>query len=208
MSQLYNQICNIRFLTSLLFSTAALILAGCASVPSSIAPRNDVKSFETRKAELKDLKNWSISGGMAVKEGRQGFTASMDWRQYSQSSFSIQLSGPLGSGKIKLVKKGSTATLTDGNKHYFSNNAEKLLQKHTGYYIPVKSLFYWIRGLPAPSTSSSKKFDGYSHLSLLRQQGWTIHYKRFTSFKNFDVPSKLVMLKGNIKVKIVINKWK
>ncbi len=38
----------------------------------------------------------------------------------------------------------ATTIFTDGSKHYSSNNAEQLLKKHTGYYIPVKSLFYWI----------------------------------------------------------------
>ncbi len=198
---------NTHIITSSL-SICMLILSGCASSPSSIAPKNEKKSFETRKAELKDLKHWVINGGMAVKEGRQGFTASMDWRQYSPSSFSITLAGPLGSGKIKLVKKGSRATLTDGNKQFSSNNAEQLLKKHTGYYIPIQSLFYWIRGLPSPNLPSTKTFDSFKHVSQLQQQGWTIQYKRFTSFKSFDVPAKLVMQKRNIKVKIVISKWK
>ena len=183
------------------------LLAACMPAITNIAPHNEQKSFQTRKMELADLNRWNINGGIAVKEGNEGFTASMQWQQYSASSFDIQFSGPLATGKIKLSKKGNTTTLSDGQHRYTSNNAETLLKKHTGHYVPVNSLFYWIRGLPSPNAPSSKVKDAYGHLKQLMQQGWIIHYERFTHFKSFDVPSKIKLLKGNAKVKLVISKW-
>ena len=183
------------------------LLTACMPPVANIAPSNEPKKFETRKVELAHLNRWNINGGIAVKEGNQGFTASMQWQQYSASSFDIQFSGPLATGKLKLTKQGNITTLSVGKHRYTSNNAEVLLKKHTGYYVPVNSLFYWIRGLPSPNAPSNKINDAYGHLKKLTQQGWTIHYERFTHFKSFDVPSKIKLIKGNAKVKLVISKW-
>lgn len=193
---------KIYLASAILFS-----LSACTPPPSAIAPENETKSFASRKLELKDLKSWTIKGGMAVKEGRQGFSATLLWQQRGPNKYSIQLTGPLGSGKVKLTNRAGMATLADGNKHFKSNSPEALLRKHTGYTIPVDSLFYWVRGLPSANASSSKKIDAYGHLSQLNQQGWTILYKRFTAFKGLDVPSKIFLIKGQIKVKLIINQW-
>jgi len=183
------------------------VLTGCMPQPSMIAPQNLNKSFKQRKAELEDLNHWNLKGAIAVKENTKGYSASMLWNQKNATSFDIQFSGPLGAGKVKVIKRGSQATLSDGKNTFTSNNAEQLLKKHTGNAIPVNSLFYWIRGLPNPKLPFKIKKDTYGHLSSLTQLGWQINYIRFTHFKSFDVPAKLVLTRGNIRVKIVISKW-
>lgn len=192
----------------LVASSILTILSGCTPPPSAIAPENEQMSFEQRKLELKDLKSWQLKGGIAVKDGRDGFSASMNWAQYSPHAFKINLIGPLGNGNIKLIKKGKLVTLTDGKKTFNSDNPETLLRKHTGYYIPVRSLYYWIRGLPDPRLPSQKSTDQYGHVSNLKQQGWQINYTRFTAFRGLDVPSKIIMSKAGIRVKIIINQWR
>lgn len=183
------------------------LLTACAPPPSSIAPINATKSFEQRKQELKDIQKWHISGGIAVKEGHEGFSGSLDWRQTGPTDYTIVIAGPLGSGKIKMTANNGHVTLSDGSTTAHSNNASTLIKEQTGYSIPISSLFYWIRGLPAPNASAQKSFDQFGHLQQLRQIGWQIDYKRFTAFKGYDVPSKLSAIKGNIKVKIVVNQW-
>lgn len=197
----------LTFIKRILIISLGFCLNACMPPPTSIAPQNLQKSFTERKLELADLKRWNLKGGIAVKEGNKGFNASMLWQQFNPSSFKIQFSGPLGAGKVQLTKKDTIATLTDGNNTVSSNNAERLLKKHTGHYIPVNSLFYWIRGLPTPNIPSSFHKDTFGHLSQLNQLGWKINYLRFTHFKNFDIPAKLVLTKKNIRVKIIISKW-
>lgn len=175
--------------------------------PATIAPLNLKQSVVERKRALADLDHWELKGAIAVKEANKGFSASLLWQQYTPTFFHLQFSGPLGAGKIKIIKNNAQATLISGNKSYTSNNADALLKQHTGHSIPINSLFYWIRALPNPAHPSSIEKDSYGHISELKQLGWHIAYVKFTHIKHFDVPAKLILTKENIKVKIIISTW-
>ena len=174
---------------------------------ASIAPQNDHRSFKQRKTALADLNSWLVKGGIAVKEGQEGFTASMLWHQYSPSAFKIQFAGPFAVGKVVLTKDAGVATIQEGEKRYSSSDANALLKAHTGHHVPVSSLYYWLRGLPSPQASCEKSLDEFGHVATLKQHGWVVEYQRFTRYKGFDVPAKIRLTKGNSTVKLIISSW-
>lgn len=184
-----------------------LVMTGCTPPPSAIAPANIKQSYQTSQQKLVTLTHWRIRGGLAVKEGNQGLTASLIWQQSGKEHFLINLLGPLGTGSLKLTVNDKQVEITDGKQRFLGNDPELLIKQHTGHTIPVKSLFYWVRGLPYPNTPSTKVTDQFGHLRSLEQQGWKIIYQRFTSFKGLDLPSKLTALKQNTKIKVIINQW-
>lgn len=190
----------------LIVSTCAL--TACAPPkPAEELPVNKVIPLETRKAETAKVSAWHISGGIAAKNKSKGFTATINWAQSGPSAYQIRLVGPLGGGSVIINRSGGNVTYQDGPKKFSSSSAEELLMKHTGVRLPVNSLYYWIRGLPAPGPVQSEQHDKYNHLTQLRQSGYTVDFTKFTSVRGIDLPS-MVRLEGNgVMVKVVIKSW-
>jgi len=186
-----------------------LILTACAPPrPAAEAPENKKMPVAERERETAAVSSWELSGAMAAKSKKKAWTASINWLQRGINNYQIRLFGPLGSGTVIIDKKGSTITYRDGPKKVSSKNARKLLLEQTGISLPVNNLYYWVRGLPAPGSVQSKKYDSYNHLSQLKQGGYTINYLRFTSVKGKDLPSKIRLAGHNISIKLIVKKWK
>lgn len=164
-------------------------------------------TWAEREKRVQRLTHWDAKGAMAVKEGKKGFTATMRWQQSSPKAYQLSLYGPLGSGHITLIGKKNLVTLMDNKNKITARDGESLIRQQTGHTIPVNSMYYWLRGLPAPEPKAKIKHDTYGHLTSLTQAGWHIQYVRYTSFQGIDLPSKLVMTHQKIKVKIIINSW-
>jgi len=184
------------------------LLTACAPPrPAEELPVNKVMPLETRKAETATISAWNIRGGLAAKNKTKGWTATINWEQSGPSNYQIRLNGPLGSGALLIDRKGGKVSFQDGPKSDSSSSAEELLQKHTGIRLPVNSLYYWIRGLPAPGGAQSEQHDKYNHLTHLQQSGYTVDISKYTSVKGIDLPS-VVRLEGNgVMVKLIIKTW-
>lgn len=146
---------------------------------------------------------------MGFSDGKQGGNASIVWEQHRES-YQIRLYGPLGSGAIQI--KGQTKqislTNTDG-KIIKANTPEALLQQELGWVIPVSGLRYWLRGLPAPGALPTQiLLDAHQRLWQIDQQGWTIVYEAYKSKSGRDVPYKLLLRNGPIRLKFIFDHWK
>jgi outer membrane lipoprotein LolB len=192
--------------SSVLFFTT--LLASCVSqIPAPEKPLNQTMSVQARKIQLDDITSWNISGAIAAKQQRKGWTASVSWRQSGASNYQIRLFGPLGSGSVLVKKQGNKVIYQDGKKKYYGNNAEVLISKYTGVRVPVSNLYFWVRGLPAPGGASSLKYDQFKHLSSFMQNGFHVQFQRYTSVKGTDLPSKIVVTNGSLRLKFIIKRW-
>lgn len=151
---------------------------------------------------------WDLSGAIAARSGNKAWTASLNWLQSGPNAYQIRLSGPLGSGSILVQKKGNTIYFKDGAKTDFSSNANQLLQKHTGISLPVSSLYYWVRGIPAPGDVQNAKRDANNHLLHLQQAGYSIDYLGYTQVGNISLPRQIRLQGNGVLIKLVINGWK
>ena len=77
------------------------------------------------------------------------------------------------------------------------------MQHVLGWTLPVSSLIYWIRGLPAPGVYHAQT-DAYGHLSKLSQAGWILKFSQYLSLKGVDLPQILQLNSGPLKIKIVV----
>lgn len=184
------------------------LLTACAPPhPAEELPTNKIIPVEKRKAETATVSSWEIKGALAAKTKSKGWSATMDWVQHGPGSYQIRLMGPLGGGTVLVNKSGGAVTFQDGAKKATSSNADELLLKQTGIRLPVNSLYYWVRGLPAPGGVQSEQHDKYNHLTQLKQNGYTIDFTKYTSVKGIDLPS-MIRLEGNgVMVKVVIRSW-
>ena len=189
--------------------SAALMLFACAPPrPASEPAENEVKPVEKREAEIKTIQSFELNGAMAARNPKKSWTASVNWLQTGPTNYQIRLFGPLGSGTVLIKRSGGVVSLQDGPKRVTSKDAEQLLLQETGVRLPVPNLFYWVRALPAPGGSPKIERDRYNHISVLRQDGYTVQYLKYTSTPKGDLPSSIRLEGRNIKVKLIVKRWK
>lgn len=173
--------------------------------PPTPVAKQEPPSIKTTEAT--SLSSWELSGALAAKNKNKGWTASLNWQQKGANRYQIRLFGPLGGGTVLIEKEGSIITYRDGPKIVTSTDADALLQKETGVRLPVKNLYYWIRGLAAPGAVKSAQYDENHHLTTLKQAGYTIEYTRYTQAGNMTLPSKIHLTGHNVVIKLVIKHW-
>lgn len=153
------------------------------------------------------LSSWELSGAIAAKNNKKGWTASLNWLQQGPNQYQIRLFGPLGGGTVLIEKHGSVVTFTDGPKKKSATNAEELLQKETGIRLPVNNLYYWVRGLPAPNSAESTHRDTENRIISINQGGYTINYTGYTTVGDMNLPSKIRLQGHGVMIKLVIKHW-
>lgn len=188
------------------------ILSSCAT--HQLAPQSPEKlakpTEEVHENKLKKpastISSWAISGAMAARNQKKGWSASIHWAQQGLNQYQIRLNGPLGGGAVVIDSKNGVVTYADGATKASSSNADDLLLKHTGIRLPVKNLYYWIRGLAAPSTAITN-FDEQHRLISLTQAGYTIHYTNYLFVNNVDLPGKIQLEGHGVTMKLIIKHW-
>lgn len=159
-------------------------------------------------ASAVSLSSWELSGAIAAKNSKKGWTASLNWLQQGSNNYQIRLFGPLGGGTVIIEKKGAIISYRDGAKRITSNNASQLLQKETGTQLPVPNLYYWVRGIPAPGAISGSHKDGQNHLISFNQAGFKVDYPELTTVNGMTLPSKIRLQGHGVLIKLVIKQWR
>ncbi len=185
-----------------------LLLAGCVNRTSFTPPANQIMPAATRTAQLSAIKQWDITGQVAVQTEAGADTANVDWQQKSVSHYVLRIYGNFGSGSAIITGNPTMVSLvaSDG-KTRVANTPEKVLFDYTGWFVPISNLHYWIRGLAVPEISSQPSYDEFSHITELKQAGWTVRYDAFTNANGVDMPRKISLSNKSIHIKILIQSW-
>lgn len=195
---------KLKFIFTLILSA---LLTACATLPSRELPYNQRLAWQQRQTQLNKIKNWKLQGAIAVRMPKEALSAYMNWQQKNQY-YTIHLFGPLGIGAVNITGRPGNFVLQNAqNQTFKSNSPEQLIQQELGWTLPVSNLYYWIRGLPSPTTTSTKQFDRYHHITTLNQSGWQIQYLKYTGVKGIDLPSKIFMSNPTLSLRIIINQW-
>jgi len=159
------------------------------------------------KSDLNKLAHWQVNGRFGAQSDTESWHGSFRWYQRNDQ-FTIHLSGPLGSGSAILGGDGEQATLTLGKDKVFNaTDPELLLTKHTGLHFPIKSLRYWMVGLPSPWGDVEVKHDESGLLSWLSQNGWNVSYKSYRQINSTSLPGKVFLKNEAYNVRLIIKKW-
>lgn len=167
--------------------------------------KSDIYKANTSAAKVSA---WEISGAMAARNNKKGWSASLNWIQQGLNNYQIRLYGPLGGGTILITKKAGIISYTDGPKKVTSKNADALLMQQTGIRLPVNNLYYWVRGLPAPGAVQSSQTDKNHNLVSLNQAGYSIRFSNYTTVNNVSLPGKMQLQGNGATIKLVIKRWK
>jgi len=190
-----------------LFLLLPLLFMGCAQLPDTTL-QQDI-SWEVQQKQLETLTHWSLSGKLAVITPDERNSVNIYWQQ-SGANLEIHLSTFLGLSVLDIKKSNDETVIIDSDgKHYRSNNSEQLINALSGMSIPVEHLQQWIKGNPHNATY---QLNEQQHISTLlgtdQQHGvWSINYSDYRRVNNIDLPHKLQLTRGDIRLKFIISTW-
>lgn len=184
------------------------LLSGCVSTihtPKNLITLNSEKNI---KQPFYKPHSFEANGKVGFSDGKRGGNGSIEWQQMGEK-YKIRLYGPLGSGSLQINGDNENISLVkEDGKISYAKNPEILVQKELGWTIPVSGLRYWIIGNPAPGKPPKLiQIDEDGRLWHLEQQGWTITYQGYQTWQNQDVPTKLILKNGPLRLKFILNYW-
>lgn len=186
-----------------------VFLTACASLPAvkTASPELE-RQWLAHRQSLDQFHSWVISGRLGIETENDGWHVSFRWQQGDAELYHISLSGPLGqeSAELQGTSQGVTLLLADG-RSVTALDPDDLLLRQLGWRLPIKSLYYWVRGLPVPDAVESHGLDGQGRLQWLEQSGWHISYRRYEDVSGKDFPTKIFLDSPQLKVRLVIDGW-
>ena len=184
----------------------SLALTACAT--HRPPPVDLSASWPQRLQALKTLNNWSFNGRLGIRAGDEAWNATLRWQQHNDQ-YDIHISAPLGQGAARLHGDTHNVTMELPDKAPLqAENAEALLHAQLGWSVPVAGMRHWLAGRPDPQLGAEiMELDEMGRLSQLRQAGWTIEYRRYATVDQFDLPRKIEMVNGDLRVRLVVDHW-
>ncbi len=184
-----------------------LLLSACSQMPTRSPAVDPELAWQERQYRLASLQEWSLAGRLAILNDHEAWHVSINWEQ-QQQNYAILLSAPLGQGSLKLSGDADTVTLqTDEGESISASDPGELLYRQFGWKVPVKSLRYWVLGVPAPGNQREEQLDEYGHLVQLQQDGWEIRFLDYESRMGIELPGRVFVNNHKAKVKLVISDW-
>ena len=174
------------------------LLSACSVVP--VKP--DMHYSRVAMLSLYELEHWSFDGRLALTGQSDSWSANISW-EHSPETEKIKLSGPLGQGAVIISLTGNVVTIDRGGDDVESSTqAEEFINQQLGMFVPVRSLRYWVVGLPEPSQAYKDTDVGFN------QAGWLSEYKQMQFVKDDGaMPHKMMVMNNQVKLKLIIDRW-
>ncbi len=174
-----------------------LVMAAC----STTQVEEGVKYSKSTRAHLYDLAAWSFSGRLGLTGKKEAWQANIAW-SHELDNDEIKLSGPLGQGStiVRLSRDDVVIDRGDG-KVLSSRQPEEFINQQLGLIVPVRSLRYWVVGLPEPVSAFVATSDGFV------QSGWLVEYKEEQAVNNELLPRRITVSNERVKLKLIIDQW-
>ena len=196
-------------------------IGGCATVVERPPAPDARAAWSARNEQLAPIDAWELYGRVALQSQTDGWSASLRWVR-DADRHDIDLTGPLGSGHVRLRQDASGAELRDSeHKVLRDSNAESLLFRATGWLLPVDGLNYWVLGLPAPGGANDVQIDRWGRPQRISQHGWQVQYLDYAQFGRYELPSRLFLKRRleraeapaaadepvTLEVRLVVDRW-
>ena len=180
---------------------ALLWLSGCA-YKAEDAPAG---SWLAQKKSLAQLQQWQLSARLGIITADERGSLSLFWRQNSDD-YRMNLTNVVGKRVFDLSRRGRSVQLTDsdGQQHQAAD-ARELVQRLTGWDLPVEQLSYWIKGLPGATDQVT--YDQHGRPQTIHAHGWQLRYLGYTQIEGLWLPSRLDLSHEGTRLRLAINQW-
>lgn len=184
-----------------LLAAAVWVLAGCTVTGARSPAILDA-------AALAALESWELRGRVALSQGGSGAQARVRWRQEGALA-RLELSGPWGVGAEQVRIEGEEVTLfSEGG--WVSMCAPEMRIDELAMLCegaPLKSLNYWLRGLPDPDSPFAEQRPGSGAFREFHQDGWRIEVSALARSGELTVPRRIHVSGPDATLKMAITNW-
>jgi len=189
---------------------ALLIVSGCAIFDSGPRPGAKLPSelATERKSNYESIDEWNIRGRIGIQRGNDGFSAAFKWQQKG-NTFDIKLFDPLGRQVAWLRGDEHNVSLdTAKGKKIRAQDPEKILFDNLGWTLPIRSLSYWVKGLPDPASIVwQEEYDEYGRMILIQQAGWSVRFMKYLTKGHKSFPKLTRLEHQDFKMKLLVQDW-
>lgn len=189
----------LRWWRRLAWASLVIWLAGCAEmrpVPES-----------QRAASPSDIKVWKLEGRIAVKTANDGWTANLIW-EHDPLQDRLRISGPFSQGLLSIVVQDDLIHVNEGNGvEQTSRDPDALLRERLGFAVPLRSLRYWVTGVPAPEAEHVQVPNEAGGARRFSQQGWNLAYEKFFQVGAYQLPQKASINGHDVRLKLIADDW-
>ena len=99
----------------------------------------------------------------------------------------------------------TVATAKQGS--FQSDNPQALFERTFGWSIPVATLPYWVKGVPAPELPKQLELTPEGQLGQLQQAGWHVSFDQYQSVGRYRLPRKLTLTRDTTRLRLIISRW-
>jgi len=187
----------------------AIALSACASRPArdALPPVDGSPQAHqaARELALAAQPDWSMSGRLAIANGKDGGSGRIEWMQ-SGARFDVALSAPVTRQSWRVSGGDGMALLEglDGGPRS-GPDAEQLVFEATRWRIPVDALVQWVRGRASPGAVVEYAADG--RLRRLTDAGWVVDYDDWRAVDGIELPGRVEARQGDARVRLVVDEW-
>lgn len=162
-----------------------------------------------RQQQRRAFSHWLVRGNLRLHTADQKSHATLVWQQQDAQHYRITLLGPLGLGSVRINGSPQHVTLQQGKQTLTANTPEALMQQQLGWHLPVSSLAYWLRGLPAPNSNHTQT-DGQQQLTAIDHDNWQVKMDQYRCFSGLNMPSKLQLNAPDkqLSAMLVVTEWR
>ena len=189
---------------------SATLLSACGTARPRVNVETAQASQIERDERVEAQQNFHLRGRIAIRNGGDGGSGRFEWTQKGEQ-IEFELSAPLSNQTWRLEGEPGNYTLTDSKgAPQTSDDARQLIYAASGWTIPMQELRYWVRGARAESATpqaAQLSFDATGRLNVLKQNGWTVNYERYSDASDGALPIKLRAFKGEAQVKVIVQSW-
>ncbi|MGD7035376.1 lipoprotein insertase outer membrane protein LolB [Methylotuvimicrobium buryatense] len=173
------------------------VLTGCSALPVK-----DLAVYsESGRDGFYQLQEWSLDGRVSLTARSDSWAAAIEWRR-ADSDEMIRISGPFGQGAVNIHIADDYVDVDrgEGAVRYY-DWSDEFITEQLGFYVPLRSLRYWVVGLTDPNESFENIGNGFI------QDNWTIRYRKMQKTDRGVLPYKIDVSNPEVKLKLIIDQW-
>ncbi|MCF1428478.1 MAG: lipoprotein insertase outer membrane protein LolB [Shewanella sp.] len=190
-----------RFTKSLPWTVLLLVnlLAACVSKPELPLISVDIQDPANAYA-------WEITGKILVKTADDKVSASLYWL-HAPMRDDMRLTSMLGTSLLSMTVTPVQTSLTADGKTYRDDDPEPLLQRLSGWRVPVTQLPNWLTGQFGDANILKRDANGRPCELLSKGPApWHIRVQSRQA-NNLNIPRLMLVSRPGIELKIQINRW-
>jgi outer membrane lipoprotein LolB len=189
----------------------AIALSACAAR----APRETLPAIEgapaahqdARVAAIAAMPAWSMSGRVAVSNGKDGGSGRIEWKQ-AGDRYDVSLSAPVTRQSWR-VSGGQGEAVLEGLQGgpRTGPDAGALVFEATRWRIPVEALADWLTGTAHGDGRLHYGADG--RVDRIDENGWVVLYSDWLRPEGatVELPGRIEATQGDSRVRLVVDQW-